>query len=76
MKKIIPVTDLQRQAGQIANDPSANKANKTEAALTRFDEAELQKMLSIAEDQIAVGQTISHKQVIDRMAQRLKATTK
>lgn len=97
MKKIIPVTDLQRQAGQIVNDFSKAAAEpviitqrgraaaillplrryeEIEADLTRLDELELQSMLAVAETQIAARQTVSHQQVKNRIAERMKTATK
>ncbi|MGH9837523.1 MAG: type II toxin-antitoxin system Phd/YefM family antitoxin [Blastocatellia bacterium] len=95
MKKIIPITDLQRQAGQIVSgfDKSAEpiiitqrgraaaviisvaRYEEIEEDLARLDELELREMLILAEAQIAAGQTISHKKVKERMAQRMKAAS-
>jgi len=92
MKKIIPITDLQRQAGQIVSgfDETAEpviitqrgraaavlvpvaRYEQMEEDLARLDELELREMLTVAEAQIAAGQTISHQKVKDRIAQRMQ----
>ena len=95
MKKTIPITDLQRQAGQIVSgfDEAAEpviitqrgraaavlmpvaRYQQMEEDLARLDELELREMLTVAEAQIAAGQTISHRKVKERIAQRMKATS-
>ena len=95
MKKIIPITDLQRQIGQIVSACetsgesviitqrgraaavllSVSRYEQIEADLTRLDELELQAMLVQAEAQIAAQQTISHQEVKERMAARMKTET-
>jgi prevent-host-death family protein len=92
MKKIIPITDLQRQAGQIvtgcadSGEPviitqrgraaavllPVSQYEQIEADLQRLDELELQAMIERAAAQIAAGQTLSHQQVKERLAARMK----
>jgi prevent-host-death family protein len=92
MKKIIPITDLQRQIGTIVSgcetsgEPviitqrgraaavllPVSRYEQIEADLTRLDELELQAMLQQAEANIAAQQTISHQEVKERMAARMK----
>ncbi len=92
MKKIIPITDLQRQAGQIVSSfdetpepviitqrgraaavlmPVA-RYHQMEEDLARLDELELRDMLVVAEAQIAAGQTVAHRKVKARIAQRME----
>ena len=93
MKKIIPITDLQRQAGQIVSafdespDPviitqrgraaavliPVARYQQMEEDLIRLDELELRDMLAAAESQIAAGQTVSHRKVKEKLAQRGEA---
>ncbi len=95
MRKIIPITDLQRQAGQIVSGCSdsgesviitqrgraaavllpVSQYEQIEADLQRLDELELQSMIAKADAQIAAGKTISHEQVRDRLAARMKTAT-
>ncbi len=96
MKKIIPITDLQRQAGQIVSGLNETaepviitqrgraaavllpvaRYEQIEEDLARLDELELREMLSEAEKQIAAGQTLSHRKVKERIAQRMNAASK
>ena len=96
MRRIIAITDLQRQAGQIVsgfeNSPEpvvitqrgraaavllpVQRYEEIEADLERLDELELQSMLAAAEAQIAAGKTISHQDVKERLARRLRASAK
>lgn len=92
MKKIIPITDLQRQIGTIVSGCETSgesviitqrgraaavlvpvrRYEQMEEDMTRLDELELQAMLVQAEAQIAARQTLSHQQVKERMAARMK----
>lgn len=92
MKKIIPITDLQRQIGNIVSGCETSgesviitqrgraaavlmpvrRYEQIEEDLARLDELELQAMLAQAEAQVAARQTISHQEVKERMAAKLK----
>jgi prevent-host-death family protein len=92
MKKIIPITDLQRQASQIVSginasqEPvvitqrgrpaavlvSAERYAQIEEDLQRLDELELLEMVECSRHALAVGQTLSHKQVKDRLEKKYR----
>lgn len=87
MKRIIPITDLQRQAGQIvsgviaSDEPviitqrgrpaavlvSASRYSEIEQDLEKLDELELVDMVERAREDLAKGNTISHRQVKARL---------
>ena len=93
MNKIIPITDLQRQAGQIvsgvvASDESvvitqrgraaavlvsAARYSQIEEDLARLDELELLEMVAESRDALKRGETLSHKQVKERLEKQHKS---
>ena len=92
MKKIIPITNFQRQASQIVSginasqEPvvitqrgrpaavlvSAERYAQIEEDLQRLDELELLEMVERSRRALAVGQTLSHKQVKDRLEKKYR----
>ncbi|MGH9898567.1 MAG: hypothetical protein ACRD4L_06935 [Pyrinomonadaceae bacterium] len=70
MKKIIPIADLQRQAGQVLNGSTnsdepiiISQYTHIEKDLERLDELELLEMVKASREAQAAGHTISHLEV-------------